>query len=139
MPMPFRWVVVHGLHELPPWELFDDQARALALRDEFLLEVQPPNPSKLRDWFPFASHRTQDDFAGFELSPDGVPTGAVYVVHLTWTARAEQPGWPSMGRYESFWTWLRDCMIEDTAKWADRNGDDDLLELEAERAQTEAK
>lgn len=139
MPMPFRWVVARGIRELPPWEMIDDQASALALRDEFLLEVQAPNPSKLRDWFPFARHRAQDDFAGFELAPDGVPTGSVYVVHLTWKRRAELPGWPSMGHFETFWTWLRDCMIEDAAEWAELNGDDDLWELEDERARSEAK
>ncbi|MBA3541007.1 MAG: hypothetical protein H0T79_15460 [Deltaproteobacteria bacterium] len=128
MPLPYRWVYAHGIRELPPWSMIDDQAQAIALRDEFLLEVQTPNPATIRDWFPFASHRSQDDRAGFVLV-DGVPSGEVAVVHLTWRARAEQPGWPSMVRYPTFWAWLRDCMLDDAAEWAELNGEDDLADL----------
>ncbi|HEU0036252.1 MAG TPA: hypothetical protein VFQ53_36815 [Kofleriaceae bacterium] len=133
MPVPYRWIRVHGVRELPPWEFLDDQARALALRDEFLLEVQEPNPSKVRDWFPFAAHRARDEFAGFELVA-GKATGAVCVVHLTWRRRAEQPGWPSLTRHDSFWAWFRGDMLDEAIEWADLNAEADVLDLEAERS-----
>ena len=65
LPLPYRWILACGLRKLTPWHFIDDQARALALRDEFLLEVEAPSPSSVRDWFPFAYDQTQDDFAGF--------------------------------------------------------------------------
>lgn len=123
LPLPYRWIRACGLRELRPWHFIDDQARALALRDEFLLEVEAPNPSSVRDWFPFASHQAQDDFAGFILH-DGKPTEEVAIVHLTWKRRSELPGWPSIARYTSFWTWLTDVGIVDTAEWAERNPED---------------
>jgi hypothetical protein len=61
---------------------------------------------------PFARHDRHDDFAGFALD-GGAATGEVCVVHLTWLGRAEQPGWPSVSRYEDIWAWLtRDVIPE---------------------------
>ena len=67
--------------------------------------MAPPNPSALRDWLPFATRQDCDDVAGFELA-QGRPTGAVYMVHLTWSKGPERPGWPVMERYEDFWDWV---------------------------------
>jgi len=63
-----------------------------------------------------------------------VPTGAVWVVHLTWLRRAEQPGWPSTSRYDSFWQWFKDGMLVEAIDWAARNAADDLPDLEAEHS-----
>jgi hypothetical protein len=40
-------------------------------------------------------------------------------VHLTWTGRREQPGFPSVQRFRDLWTWVRDVMIPDGAEQAD--------------------
>ena len=122
LPNPYVWLHHHGFRELPPWSLIEDQASALALRDEFLLEVEAPNPSLVRDWFPFARHQAQDDFAGFILV-DGAATGEVAIVHLTFKRRSELPGWPGMSRRPSFWVWFAD-VVDDTAEWCEGNFED---------------
>jgi len=102
LPLPYRWLHAHGVHALRPWHVLDEQSRALGLRTELLFEVAAPNPSEIRDWMPFASLQTQDDFAGFVLI-DGEPTGEVCVVHLTWKSKPELPGWPTITRYRDGW------------------------------------
>ena len=122
LPDPLRRLLDHGLRELPPWELYDDPAAASSLRDELLLETQPPNPCPIRDWYPFARHFQIDDHAGFVLV-DGQPTGEIAVVHLTYLGRAEQPGWPGFQRYRNFTHWFRDALITEAAEFCDGNFD----------------
>ena len=98
------------------------QSEALGLRAEFLAEVAPPNPSAIRDWFPFARHQAQDDVAGFVLR-DGEATGEVAVVRLTWTQRSEQPGWPGTELYRDGWAWIAERLLPDTREWAELNGE----------------
>ena len=126
MPLPYRWLHAHGIVSLTPWHFIDKQASAIGLRDEFLKEVGEPNPSLLRDWIPFARHQAQDDFAGFELV-DGEPTGAVYVVHLTWKQGAELPGWPGMELHADFWHWFTEHVIPETIEQMDEGLLPDLL------------
>src|SRR5690242_20521671 len=102
MPLPYRWLHALRITRIPPWHFIDDPAEASRLRAEFLREVAAPNPSEVRDWMPFAHHQAQDDVAGFVLR-DGVPTGEVRVVHLTWSGAAERPGWPGLDRYRDLW------------------------------------
>ena len=123
LPLPYRWIRACGLRELRPWHFIDDQAHALALRAEFLREIEAPNPATVRDWFPFASLQTQDDVAGFVLG-DQQPTREVAVVHLTWARKSEQPGWPSIARFADFWDWLTRVGIADTAEWCENNPED---------------
>jgi hypothetical protein len=122
MPLPYRWLWRHGLRELPPWSLIDDQARALALRDEFLIEAAAPNPIAITDWFPFARHQAQDDYAGFVMDA-GVATDEVAVVHLTFKRSAELPGWPGYSRVGDFWSWLKSA-IDDTAEFCEEPDED---------------
>jgi len=67
----------------------------------------------------------QDDFAGFVLR-DGVATGEIAVVHLTWSGAPEQPGWPSYHVYTDFWDWVHGVLLPDTAYAAN---EDDLVDL----------
>jgi hypothetical protein len=119
LPLPYRWLHRSGARTLTPWHLIVEQKEALGLRREYLLEVGGAS-----DWLPFARHQAQDDFAGFVLV-DGVATGEVAVVHLTWAGKREQPGWPSMDRYQDGWEWIERCLWPETRDWTERNGIDD--------------
>jgi hypothetical protein len=122
MPLPYRWIWRHGFRELPPWSLIVDQAQAIALRDEFLREAAAPNPIAIRDWFPFARHQAQDDYAGLILDA-GVATDEVAIVHLTFKRGVELPGWPGYSRVGDLWRWLKD-VVEETKEFCDEPDDE---------------
>ncbi|MFN7133097.1 MAG: hypothetical protein ACK4N5_13545 [Myxococcales bacterium] len=126
LPLPYRWTMALGMTRLPPWHFLGTARQAQALRKEFLLEIAPPNRCPIKDWMPFARREDTDDVAGFVLEK-GKPSGAVAVVHLTWRGAAEQPGWPSLERYEDFWAWLRKDALESTRQWASEPALKELL------------
>lgn len=113
-PLPLRWIRAHGLKALTPWHLIEKEPEREALRREYSVEVS--NGSQpARDIYPFARRQDQDDVAGFVIA-DGIVTEAVVVVHLTWTAAPERPGYPGTTRFENLWQWLK-SVIDDTAEW----------------------
>src|SRR3712207_5392333 len=81
LPFAYRWLRAQGVADLRPW--FFLNSRGEALRDEFLREVAPPNPTRIRDIAPFATRLDRDDVAAFVVER-GAVTDRVCVVHLTW-------------------------------------------------------
>jgi hypothetical protein len=119
LPFAYRWLVDQGLTRFGPWHFIEDQAASDAFRAELGREVAPPNPSTIKDFFPFAQHGGCDDFAGFVVRGGQITTEVLYV-HLTFSGRTEMEGFPAMTLYEDLWGWLSDCVVEEMRLVADR-------------------
>jgi hypothetical protein len=120
LPYAYRFLVEHGVTQFGPWCFIEDQAGSDALRTEFVKEVAAPNPSKVKDFQPFASMSgICDDFAGFVIR-DGHATNEVLGVHLTWLGRPENPGWPDMQLFPDIWAFLSERVIPEMAMCAER-------------------
>ena len=101
IPLPLRWLIVHGVTSLTPWHLLSDRDRVAALRAEYQAEAADG-----RDCLPFAVRQDCDDVAAFVVSGGSV-TDAVINVHLTYSRSPERDGYPSEQNYKTFWDWLK--------------------------------
>lgn len=130
LPVGYRWLVLKGVVDLGPWYMIEGQEQAESYRKEWHCEIAPPNTSPIEDWFPFAHKRVYHEFAGFVIK-DGQVTSEVMVIHLTWTHRPELPGYPSMQRFRSIWSWLRAEVVPALGRWVDERQVKKLLEEHA--------
>lgn len=121
-PLALRWIQAHGFAGLTPWRLIEVD-HAQGLRAEFRRETDT-DFHKIKDLLPFAVRQDMDDVAGFIIE-NGVVQDEVIVAHLTWHGKAEVKGYPSIHRYSSLWSWLKDC-IDDTAEWCNEEDLEDL-------------
>jgi hypothetical protein len=126
LPLGYRWLRANGVHRLVPWTFIDDPAEVQRLRGEFVREVAPPNDTPVRDLFPFAQRKDREEVAGFVVA-GGQLLGEVVLVALTWRGRPEKAGWPAVQRFDDFWVFAREALLEDAAEWANEEGLQRLL------------
>lgn len=111
LPLAYRWLRANGFERLVPWYLIDDEEISKALGAEYRKESG-------RDSCPFARRQDNDDIAGFEMR-GGEILERVISVHLTWSGRREQPGFPveSAPPQDDVFAWLVNVVIPDTLAW----------------------
>ena len=109
LPLAYRWLKAHHFEGLTPWYFVEP-----AGMDEINKEYNRETGKSL---LTFARRQDNDDVAGFEII-DGKATSAVITVHLTWTGKREQPGFPLSRQSEDIFTWLTEVVIPETQDWA---------------------
>ncbi len=82
------------------------------------------------DFYPFARRQDCDDVAGFKVFRGEIQS-TVVSVHLTWSGKSEQEGFPSRLEYKDIFSWLAEEVVTETADWV---SEEDLAELEDEYA-----
>jgi hypothetical protein len=113
-PLALRWLRAHGLRGLTPWHFIDRSEDVSSLRVEYRAEVADGSQPE-KDFLPFARRQDQDDVAGFVIE-QGTASTRVISVHLTWSGRAEESGFPRIDRYTDLWEWMK-AVIDETATW----------------------
>lgn len=108
LPLAYRWLKAHGFKGLTPWYMVNPE-EVTGLNTEYTLETG-------KHMLAFARRQDNDDVAGFELI-EGAVTDRVVTVHLTWSRKREQAGWPQMGFSENIWAWLTEVVFPDTQDW----------------------
>lgn len=103
-PLEYQWIRLNGFDGMAPWRCIDVADDASAIRNEFLLEVARGS-IPVKDFLPFARSGVSDDYAGFVQS-DGIVTGEVCVVHLTFRRAAEVSGYPRYQILPTAWEWV---------------------------------
>ena len=127
LPLSYRWIRAHGIKSLTPWHLIDSNSEAEALRTEYQAEVAESRASIPSDLRMFARRQDCDDVAGF-IVDDGQMTGAVVVVHLTWSGKPEPDGWPSLTRFADFESWMTQEVWPTSLEWMSEEELGDLKE-----------
>ncbi|MEM9508649.1 MAG: hypothetical protein AAGA16_13345 [Cyanobacteria bacterium P01_E01_bin.35] len=108
LPLEYRWLKANGFNGFVPWYLIESLDRE-TLRKEYRQETN-------KDFYPFARRQDSDDVAGFKIK-NGKITSTVVSVHLTWTGRREQKGFPRKNEYKNMFEWLKQEVIPDTLEW----------------------
>lgn len=118
LPLGYRWLVANGFKGFVPWHLVE-QSQVENLRVEYQKETG-------EDFVPFAMRQDCDDVAGFKVK-NGVVQSIVVNVHLTWSGRNEQNGFPRRTQHPDIFEWLVEVVIRDTKEWM---SEDDLEEIQ---------
>ena len=118
LPIEYRWLKAHNFNILTPW-YFIEPDNSSAIRREYQNETG-------KDIFPFARRQDNDEFAGF-LIINGVIQKTVLTVHLTWTTKLENNGFPLCRESSDLIEWLKNIMLTDTQEWITENELEDLI------------
>ncbi|MEW8274761.1 MAG: hypothetical protein AB2733_11855 [Candidatus Thiodiazotropha taylori] len=118
LPLEYRWLVANGFKGFVPWHLADE-SQIEALRSEYQKETG-------EDFYPFAQRQDCDDVAGFKVENGVVQPNVVYV-HLTWSGRNENNGYPTRTEFSDMFGWVKEVVIEDTVDWM---SEEDLKEIQ---------
>ncbi len=124
IPLPLRWIRAHGITSITPWHFLDNADTVSRLRNQYRSEVSAGS-QPISDCLPFAKRQDCDDIAAFVVA-DGIVTGEVIDVHLTWAPKPELPGFPSLDHYSDFWAWLKSA-VDATADFANDIDLDDII------------
>ena len=107
-PLSYRWARANGLHKMLPWHFLNEDD-GLAADAQFKKER-----NDLREVRTFARRQDCDDFAGF-LIVDGAISDHVIYFHPSFEGKKND--YMISGEYVSFWSFVKDVVIEDTIDW----------------------
>ena len=108
LPIEYRWLKAHNFEGLTPWYFVEGEISD-GLANEYYLETG-------KEMIPFARRQDNDDIAGFEIT-EGVVTSKVLTVHLTWTSKLEQEGFPYTRISGDVFSWLIEVVFPETKEW----------------------
>jgi hypothetical protein len=117
LPLEYRWLKANGFKGFVPWQIIDE-AQIAALRSEYRKETG-------KDFYPFAQRQDCDDVAGFKIE-NGMIESTVVFVHLTWSGKNENNGYPSHTEFSDMFGWLKEVVIADTEDWMSEEDLEDL-------------
>ncbi|GGE79360.1 hypothetical protein [Shewanella carassii] len=120
LPIEYYWLKAHKFAGLMPW-WFIDEPGGPGLRMEYQKETG-------EDFYPIARRQDNDSVAGFKVI-DGEIQKELVSVHLTWTGKREQQGFPARAVYKDIFSWLSEEVLPETADWVSKEF---LAELEEE-------
>lgn len=110
LPLEYRWLKANGFNGFIPWYLIENSVQEReSLSREYKQETG-------KDFYPFARRQDCDDVAGFKIKNSKIHS-TVISVHLTWTGRKEQKGFPRINEYKNMFEWFKEEVIRDTFEW----------------------
>jgi hypothetical protein len=119
LPLEYRWLKANGFKGFIPWYMIEEPNQD-GLRAEYQKETG-------EDFFPFARRQDRDDVAGFKVV-NGDIKNTVVSVHLTWSGKREQEGFPKRTDYRDMFEWLKNEVIHDTWEWMSEEDLQDIIE-----------